>query len=162
MTAKTDLPMSLCLTSGQTDNSKPVRQHNFDEAHTYLGDTLASDLQMKSADLVLMTKGRTFSRRLIASPLSKRDTWIAYFAIFFPAMTYTFPVTHHSPKRLHKIQSGPTRSTLMKLGFNRNTAKAVAFGPARCLGLGLRDMAVEQGIAGLTLLIRHLRAATSQ
>jgi hypothetical protein len=162
MTAKTDLPTSLCLTSGPNATSKPVQQHNFDESHTYLGDTLASDLQMQSADIVLMNKGLTFSRRLIASPLSKRDVWIAYFAIFVPAMTYTFPVTHHSTKSLTKIQSGPTRSTLMKLDFNRNTAKAVAFGPTRYLGLGLRDLAVEQGIAGITLLIRHLQAATSQ
>jgi hypothetical protein len=77
-------------------------------------------------------------------------------------MTYTFPVTHHSAARLYKIQSAPTRSTLMKLGFNRNTAHAVAFGPSRYGGLGLRNLQVEQGIAGLTILIRHLRAQTQQ
>jgi hypothetical protein len=73
----------------------------------------------------------TFSRWLASSSLSKHDTWIAYFAVFILAMIYTFAITHHSTVTLRKIPSAPTRSTLMKLGFNRNTALAVAHGPAR-------------------------------
>jgi hypothetical protein len=77
-------------------------------------------------------------------------------------MTYTFPVTHHSATKLRRLQSCPTRATLMKLGFNPNTAKAVAYGPSRYGALGLRDRATEQGIAQLTLLLRHLRGNTEQ
>jgi hypothetical protein len=54
MTSKTDLPTPLRFTSGPDPIREPVRQHNCDEAHTYLGDTLASDLQMKTTDVVLM------------------------------------------------------------------------------------------------------------
>jgi hypothetical protein len=153
---------SLRLASGTDPHKAAVNHFNYDEAHTYLGDSLAPNLQMKTGDASLMQKGLTFSRRLVSSSLSKHDTWIAYFTVFQPAMTYTFPVTHHSTARLHKIQSAPTRSTLMKLGFNRNTAHAVAFSPSRYGGLGLRTLHVEQGIAGLTILIRHLHARTPQ
>jgi hypothetical protein len=50
----------------------------------------------------------------------------------------------------------------MKLGFNRNTALAITHGPARYGALGLRNLPVEQGIAGIMILIRHLRARTHQ
>jgi hypothetical protein len=119
-------------------------------------------MQMKTSDEKLLEKDLTFSRRLVSSSLTKHDAWIAYFAVLVPAMTYTFAVTHHSANRLRKIQSSPTRSTLLKLGFNRNTAKAVAYGPSRYGPLGLRDLPVEQGIAGVTMLIRHLRARSTQ
>jgi hypothetical protein len=50
----------------------------------------------------------------------------------------------------------------MKLGFNRNTAHAVAYGPSHYGGLGLRNWVVEQGITQTILLIRHLRGSTDQ
>jgi hypothetical protein len=103
-----------------------VTHYNYDRAHQNLGDWLATDMQMKTGDKNLFEKGLTFSRRLVSSSLTKYDAWIAYFTVFVPSMTYTFAVTHHSANRLRKIQSSPTRSTLLKLGFNRNTAKAVA------------------------------------
>jgi hypothetical protein len=73
-------------------------------------------------------------------------------------MTYTLPVSHHSHKRLKKIQSAATRATLMKLGFNRNTAHRVVYGPSRYGGLGFRDLFVEQGTGQVEMLVRHLRA----
>jgi hypothetical protein len=79
-----------------------------------------------------------------------------------PAIIYTLAVTHHSRSRLRKIQSAPTRSTLIKLGFNRHTAHAAVYGPFRYGGIGLRDLPVEQGIAGITMFIHHLRAGTQQ
>jgi hypothetical protein len=157
-----DIHPSLRLTSGDDPTNAAVNHFNYDEAHTYLGDSLAPDLQMKTGDAALMKTGLNFCRRLVSSSLSKHDVWIAYFTVFQPAMTYTFPVTHHSAARLHKIQSAPTRSTLMTRGFNRNTAHAVAFGPSRYGGLGLRDLHVEQCIAGIIILIRHHRAKTQQ
>jgi hypothetical protein len=120
------------------------------------------NLQMDTAHAKLAERASKYARRITSSSLDKRDVWIAYFACFIPAITYTFSVTHHSAKKLRKLQSAPTRATLMKLGFNRNTAHAVAYGPSRYGALGLRDWSVEQGIASLTMLIRHLRGHTEQ
>jgi hypothetical protein len=152
----------LKLTSGDDPGLAAIAHFNNDKAHRYLGDWLSTNMQMKTGDSALLETGLNFSRRLSSSSLSKRDAWIAYFAVFVPAMTYTLAVTHHSSARLRKIQSPPTRSTLSKLGFNRHTAHAVVYGPSRYGGIGFRDLAVEQGIAGLTMFIRHLRAGTQQ
>jgi hypothetical protein len=53
-------------------------------------------------------------------------------------------------------------TALMKIGFNRNTAHRVVYGPSRYGGLGFRDLFVEQGVAQVQLLVRHLRAGTTQ
>jgi hypothetical protein len=132
------------------------------EAHRYLGDWIACNLQMTTARSALQKTATSYARRVLTSPLSKRDAWIAYHAVFIPSMTYTFPVTHHSSKSLRRLQSAPTRSTLNKIGFNRNTPHAVAFGLTLYNGLAMRDLTVEQGIGQLQLLIRHVRAESTQ
>jgi hypothetical protein len=65
-------------------------------------------------------------------------------------------------KSLRKLQSAPSRSTLSKIGFNRNTPHAAVFSPTLDNGLAMRDLPVEQGIAQLQILIRHIRAGSTQ
>jgi hypothetical protein len=157
-----DIHPPLKLTSGDNPTLSDIEHFNHDKAHRYLGDWLATNMQMKAGNKALTETGRNFSRRLSSSSLSKHDAWIAYFAVFVPAMIYTLAVTHHSSARLRKIQSAPTRSTLIKLGFNRNTAQAVVYGPSRYGGIGLRDLPGKQGSASITVFICHLRAGTQQ
>jgi hypothetical protein len=99
---------SLLLTSGADPNNQPVTQYDVSEAHRYLGDWIACNLQMKTALSAIQETATNYARRVLTSPLSKRDAWIAYHAVFIPSMTYTFPVTHHSDKSLRKLQSPPT------------------------------------------------------
>jgi hypothetical protein len=84
---------SLRLTSGNDPHRAAINHFSYDEAHTYLGDSLTPNLQMRTGDTALMQRGLTFSRRLVSSSLSRHDVWITYFAVFQPAMTYTFPVS---------------------------------------------------------------------
>jgi hypothetical protein len=142
LTPTKELLPTLSLTNGNSTLATPIQQFNYDQAHRYLGDWLSLNLQMDTAHLKLSERASKYTRRLLSSPLDQRDTWIAYFACFIPAITYTFSVTHHSPRKLRRLQSPPTRATLMKLGFNRNTAHAVAYGPSYYGGLGLRDWVV--------------------
>jgi hypothetical protein len=153
---------ALRLTSGNQPGSEPVKQLNFDEAHQYLGNRLSTDMQMTSAYKALFDTASQFSARILCSNLSRQDTWVEYFAVFVPSMTYTLPVSHHSQKRLTKLQSAATRATLMKIGFNDNTAHRVVYGPSRYGGLGFRDLFVEQGIGQVEMLVRHLRANSTQ
>jgi hypothetical protein len=107
----------LKLTSRDNPPLSAIDHFNHDKAHRYLGDWLASNMQMKTGNAALTETGRNFSHRLSSSLLSKRDVWIAYFAVFVLAMIYTLAVIYHSRSRLRKIQSAPTRSTLIKLGL---------------------------------------------
>jgi hypothetical protein len=152
----------LHLTSGDATGSEKVSQLNFDEHHAYLGNKLSTNMQMKSAETALQKTATAFASRIMCSNLTRHDAWVAYFAVFVPSMIYTLPVLHHLPKRLRKLQSAATRATLMKIGFNRNTAHRVVYGPSRYGGLGFRDLVVEQGIAQIEMLVRHLRANSPQ
>jgi hypothetical protein len=140
----------------------PVIQYNSDQAHKYLGNYMAPNFQMKTAFSHLLAASNHFARRLAASPLSRRDAWIAYFAVYVPAMTYTFPVTTHSVRSLRTQQSKALRAILNKLGYNCNTPLVVVFGPIVNLGLSLRDLPTEQGIALLVMLLRHIRSHSDQ
>jgi hypothetical protein len=153
---------SLRLTSGDSPGTLTVRQLNFDESYKCLGNHLNTGMHMKDALDALKATALIYASRLLCSPLSRHDAWIAYVAVFVPSMSYTLPVSHHQASKLMKLQSAATRSTLMKLGFIRNTPTGVVSGPSRFSGLGFRDLAVEQGIGQVELLIRHLRAQSTQ
>jgi hypothetical protein len=51
---------------------------------------------------------------------------------------------------------------LARLGFNHNISRDIGFGSVFYGGIGMLDLVIEQGIAQLQLLLRHLRAETSQ
>jgi hypothetical protein len=156
-----DIVPSLRLTSGADPINQPVTQYDVSAAHRYLGDWIACNLQMHTTLSANQETATNYARRVLTSPLSKRDAWIAYHDVFIPSMMYTFPVTHHSDKSLRKLQSPPNRSTLAKNGFNRNTPHALVYGPTIYNGLAMRDLPVEQGVGQLQLIIRHVRAASS-
>jgi hypothetical protein len=117
---------------------------------------------MKSNFEALAKMAKSYSSRIFKSGLSKYEVWIAYFACFIPAMTFTLAVCSFSLPELVKLQQSVIRSTLARLGINRNISRDLVFGSPNFGGLGLRHLFVEQGIAQLELLLRHLRAKMTQ
>jgi hypothetical protein len=140
----------------------PVSQYNYDAAHKYMGNQMAPHLQMATAYQQLLQTSQQFARRIASSPLSKRDAWIAYFAVYLPQMTYTLTLTAHPPNKLRKLQSSAVRATLNNMGFNRNTPRVVVFGPCLQAGLSLRNLATEQGVALFVMRLHHLHTDTAQ
>jgi hypothetical protein len=117
---------------------------------------------MKEQLNALSAKAKTYSKRLYKSGLDKSEVWLAYFACFIPAMTFTFAVASFTATQLLTLQRSAIRATLAKLGFNRNISLDIVFGSPLYGDLGLFNLVTEQGIAQLQLLIRHLRAGTPQ
>jgi hypothetical protein len=159
LTPSLDLP-SMELSSGDSGLYTEIAQYSCASAHRTLGNWVAPNLQMKTSLLKLQSTASEYSTRMSSSSLSKLDAWISYFAVFLPMMAYTLPVCHHSQTSLDRLQSAPTTSTLLKLGFNRHTAHAVVYGCVQFAGLGLRSLFIEQGIAQILISMRHLRACT--
>jgi hypothetical protein len=77
-------------------------------------------------------------------------------------MTFTLAVSSFTAPQLFALQKPAIRATLARLGFNRNISREIAFGSPLYGGCGLRNLLIEQGIAQLELLVRHLRARTPQ
>ena len=110
----------------------------------------------------LKEKTDQYTVRIARSGLSPYETMIAYYSVFLPMVQYSLGVMTHSRKALVQLQKGPTNSTLLKMNFRRNIARAVVFGSPLYGGLGFRHFYVEQGIAQLLLFLRHLRADSEQ
>jgi hypothetical protein len=77
-------------------------------------------------------------------------------------MVFTFAVCSFTAAELTTLQKAPIRATLVRISINRNTSRDIVFGSPLYGGLGFQHLFLEQGIAQLQLLIRHLRADTSQ
>jgi hypothetical protein len=70
---------------------------------------------------------------------------VVYWNIYLPGMGYSLPVTTFSEDELNNIQITPIQVILPAMGYNRNTPKAVVFGPREYVGIGLRHLYIEQG-----------------
>jgi hypothetical protein len=109
---KADIP-SLKLTNGHDLDPKAINQHDCDAAHRYLGLWNSPSLSMKAHLQALSSKARTYSHRLYKSGLDKSDVWLAYFACFLLAMTFTLAVASFSTfTQLRTLQKTAVRATL--------------------------------------------------
>ena len=83
---------------------KPVNQYDCSESHQYLGVWNSPNLSMKGNFKALLEKAGKYSTRIAKSGLSKYEVWIAYFACFVPAMTFTLAVCCFTLKELNRLQ----------------------------------------------------------
>jgi hypothetical protein len=91
------------------------------------------------------------------SPLSRHESWTFYHSIYLPSVTYPFPVGNLSESELILIQSRASRRMLPKIGYNRNTPKAVIYGPMTFGGIEMRTLYVKQGLGQLTFFLKFWR-----
>jgi hypothetical protein len=154
-----DLP-PMHLSSGNSGSITSINQHDSTQSHRTLGNWLSANLQMNTALGKLQTRAGSYTRSIAVGYMTPYDAWISYFACFLPSMTYTFPVSHHTPAQLDKLQAAPKRATLLKLGYRRNLPDAVVYGSIHYGGIGLRPLFIEAGIAQYLIFTRHLRAQT--
>ena len=78
------------------------------------------------------------SKKIYNSHLDDRCVWRYYDGMFLSSVIYSFPVNSIKAKYLDKLQSRTTRMFLSKLGYNRNTPKAVVHGPSEYAGIDFR------------------------
>ncbi len=156
------LEPQISLSSGNTGSHNTITQFNCTTSHRTLGAWINPSLGMQEACTQLQRTINIYSKRLVTSALSRWEAWTAYFSVFFMMAKYTLPISHHTSKSLRRLQSPATRATLIKLGFNRHTPLVVVFGAVHFGGLAFRDLAVEQGIEQLCLIIRHIRSKPDQ
>ena len=135
---------TMAFTSGTDKTQHRMTQLDCSTAHKILGAQTTPSLQTQSALNTLEIKKKRYTDQLLTSTLTKLERYKAHHAVFIPAMTYTFPVMHHTKANLDKLQTSSTTLTLLKLGFNRHTSHLVVYGSNDFLGLGLKSLYVEQ------------------
>lgn len=102
------------------------------------------------------------AKKVYNSHLDHRCVWRYYHGIFLPSVMYSFPVNSIKAKYLDKLQDRTTRMFLPKLGYNRNTPKAVVYGPSEYAGIDFRIFRHEQGLAKVETMLKHWRSTDTE
>jgi hypothetical protein len=104
----------------------------------------------------LLEKSCRISNLVLSSNFSRIEMLMAYKTTWYPMVSYSLSVTTMTPPQLRKIQSMATQSFLAKMGINRNYPRRVTNGPIEYGGLDFPDLAIEQGISQIRLLMEHI------
>ena len=127
-----------------------------DVAIKYLGchKCCANQQQQKEA---LRIKCDDYARVINCSCLSRRGTQVCYQAIYRLSVGYPLPVCYFTFDELDKIQRKAHGAMVSHSGFNRNTKKAVLFGPPWLAGANFFHLYDIQGHGQLKLFITSWR-----
>jgi hypothetical protein len=90
--------------------------------------------------------------------MNPRDTKQGYTTVFNPSLKYVLPATSITPSKLYQAQAPLINIALPRLGYNWKMPRVLTFASKRWGGLGLLNLATEQGVSQCNLLISHLRA----
>jgi hypothetical protein len=102
-------------------------------------------------------KSETISRAVGAAHFNRKQEKTAWNAMYIPGVTYPFVATYLEEKELIKIKNNAIINFLPKMGYNKNTARAIVYGPEEHGGLGIQSLYAKQSLAQETALIQHTR-----
>ena len=106
----------------------------------------------------LKSKSNNITDFLWKVPLSRAEAWTYYSACYVPAaVTYPLTGSHMTRPQLEKVQQKAMSIIISRCGFNRNTQRAIIFGPHGLGGENFRHLYVEQGLQQVTYFLRQWR-----
>ena len=104
-----------------------------------------------------LEKSKRLAGKLRATAFDERDAWLIYQTRYRPMMRYCLPITTFTDKQCNQIQSPFICAFLNKLVMNRHTPRVVVWGPCHYGGLDIMNVAIEQFISHIFLLITSIR-----
>jgi hypothetical protein len=135
---------------GMTNNVDTHKSEEFlgrlepNEAERVLGVRLPLDGNMNTEFAYRCKQIVAFSRKVFNAPINHWDAWLIYESRYRAMIRYPLPVTTFTNAQCIKIQRPFVNIILPKIGLNRNTPRAIIFGPKSLGGLELMDLRVEQ------------------
>ncbi len=97
------------------------------------------------------------SRNILVSKLTCSEVLAAYEFMLCPSMKYTLCATTLIKQECEKIDQSYLPVLLSWMGINRNTKRAILFGPPSLGSQGFTCTYTDQGISQLSMFIGHLR-----
>ena len=150
-------PGELNLTAGY--DTEPVQVPRIEATSTYrtLGARISPSGCSKEATQYLREQSVEYASQVTGSYFSREAALWSFLLYFTPQVGYSIPVLSLSEKNCHDIQSPAVNAVLPKLHVNRNTSRAIIFGPTDLGGLGLPNLYTHSNITKLLLFTGHLR-----
>ena len=108
----------------------------------------------------LHNKSNDITHFLWSSPVSRAETLMFYNACYLPSICYPLTCSHFTRQQLDTIQRRAMAIIIARSGYNRNTKKAVLYGPIEFGGARFHHLYDKQGIQQVEYFIRHWREQT--
>ena len=145
-----------------THDGTNIQQLEPTQSHKTLGHWKEPAGRQKDQREQLQRKSAKLATTAHNSPMTRKDAWVFYFAIFLPSITYPLANSFFERAVLERIVHPATKRIAAKCGFARSTPSAVLYGPAGLGGAAFRQGYSEQGIGQLQLFLRHWRQPETQ
>ena len=88
-------------------------------------------------------------------PLMRHEAWTYYFACYLPSIGYTLSCSSLTRNKLEQVQKKALPILVARCGFNRNTHRAILYGPMEYGGASFRHLYVQQGLGQVSEFIRN-------
>lgn len=99
-------------------------------AHKTLGHFLSPAGTNKKQLMVLKGKSDEIATILMASGLSRSETWTYYFSTYLPSVwCYSLPMHHFGRTKLNQVQSKALNCIIARCGFNRQHTGQLSLDP---------------------------------
>ena len=131
-------------------------------AHKTLGHYITPAGTNKKQLEVLAEKSAEIATTLMASGLSRSETWTYYFTTYLPSIGYPLPMHHFSRKELNRVQSKALNCIIARCGYNRHTHRAIIFGSTQYGGTNFRHLYTMQGAGQLQIFLQYWRSPNTQ
>ena len=155
-----EYPHQVSLTNSVTNVSTPIDHKPCHKCHKTLGKLENPSGNYDDEAARIRSKADSFANHVQSSALSADEAGILYSTIYIPSVCYGFASGCMSLKQAEKAQSQFTMAILPRLGYNRNTPRAVMFAESTRGGAGLRHLFAEQGTRQIGALMFRLRKET--
>jgi hypothetical protein len=134
----------------------PIPSKSVFDPHKTLGHLKAPPGDGKTGLLHLTTKQTMLSQQLSSSPATCRQATTFYHSIYLPSI-YVLPQCYYSAKRLDDVEKKSMPSIFAKAGYNRNTSRALLYGPQDYGGGGFIRWKWLQGEGQIQNFLKHWR-----
>jgi hypothetical protein len=146
------------ITDSETQQQCMITEIPPTEAYKLLGVQMALTGHPQAQQLALTEKTSHLIRTFVQAPLPTSAVRLGYNTVALPTLKYGLAATAIPWHLLDKIQQPLTHAILPKMGYNRHLPRAIVYAPEQLGGLGIQQLAVEQGIAHVQHLIGSIRA----
>lgn len=150
----------LVLSSGDRSLTQKIPPLSAYSAHKTLGHFKDPAGNQNKQYEKLKAKSDAAGLFVQCSPLDRTDAWTYYYSVYLTSVGYPLPNCFFSFKELDTIQRKASRAIFAKCGYNRNTKRAIIYGPTRLGGGHFKHMCTLQGTGQILLFLKTWRSSS--
>ncbi len=160
-TLQTDTQIgSIQIEDSETHTNCEIAEIPPNEAYKLLGTQMTLTGDTTAQETMLKEKCLRMTKLFAQAPLDTNDVRLGYTTVILPTLKYGLGASAIPWYTLDSIQKPLIHTLLPKMGINRHMPLAAVYAPEHYGGLGIQQLAAEQGIAHTQFIIGSVRSAT--